>query len=299
MATVSSETGYTLPLPAQFRSIGAGSELNRRHFLAALSVATLAGVGLTRCAVGAQPQAAQASAAVPPEQTPKPSPVGLLPPPPRSARIGLPGGGVLSGFPGNGDLLALTLDDGVSTDVVRLYTQFAKDTGIRLTYFVNGRYASWTDNRDLLHPLIDDGQIQLGNHTWSHPDLTTIPLTDVAEQLRRNHQFLWKTYGIDPRPYFRPPYGQHNSNVDKVAADLGYTVDTLWAGSLGDENVLPESEIVKMANKYLNPQAIVIGHLNHMPVTHVYGQLVDIIRSRNLRTVTLNDVFLKPESRDG
>jgi peptidoglycan/xylan/chitin deacetylase (PgdA/CDA1 family) len=299
MATLSSETGFTLPRPAQFRSISAGSELNRRHFLAALSVATLAGVGLARCAVGAQPQAAQASAAVPSVPTPKPSPVGLLPPPPRSARIALPGGGVLSGFPGDGDLLALTVDDGVSTDVVRLYTQFANDTGIRLTYFVNGRYASWTDNRELLRPLVDDGQIQLGNHTWSHPDLTTIPLTDVAEQLRRNHQFLWKTYGIDPRPYFRPPYGQHNANVDKVASDLGYTVDTLWAGSLGDENVLPGPEIVKMAKKYFNPQAIVIGHLNHMPVTKVYGDLVDIIRSRNLRTVTLNDVFLKPENRDG
>jgi hypothetical protein len=39
----------------------------------------------------------------------------------------------------------------------------------------------------------------------------------------------------------------------------------------------------------------VIGHLNHAPVTHVYGQLVDIIRSRRLHTVTLNDVFLRPE----
>ena len=50
------------------------------------------------------------------------------------------GGGALSSMPGDGDLLALTLDDGVNSDVVRLYTQFAKDTGIRLTYFVNGRY---------------------------------------------------------------------------------------------------------------------------------------------------------------
>ena len=39
-----------------------------------------------------------------------------------------------------------------------------------------------------------------------------------------------------------------------------------------------------------------IGHLNHLPVMHVYGQLVDVIRSRNLRTVTLDDVFVKPES---
>jgi hypothetical protein len=31
-----------------------------------------------------------------------------------------------------------------------------------------------------------------------------------------------------------------------------------------------------------------------LPVTEVYGQLVDVIRSRKLRTVTLDDVFLKP-----
>jgi hypothetical protein len=31
-----------------------------------------------------------------------------------------------------------------------------------------------------------------------------------------------------------------------------------------------------------------------MPVTNVYGQLVEIIRARKLRTVTLDDVFLRP-----
>ncbi len=110
--------------------------------------------------------------------------------------------------------------------------------------------------------------------TWSHPDLIKLSLTDVAEELRHNHDFLWKAYGIDARPYFRPPYGQHNAHVDKISGELGYTADTQWPG------------------------AIVIGHLNHMPVTHVYGQLVDIIRARKLRTVTLDDVFLKPEAGD-
>jgi peptidoglycan/xylan/chitin deacetylase (PgdA/CDA1 family) len=255
----------------------AGTELNRRHFLAGLSVATLAGVGLARCTIGAQPRVAQAAA-----------------PPVVAARVPLPGGGELSSLPGDGDLLALTLDDGVNAEVVRLYTQFAKDTGVRLTYFVNGRYASWTDNRDLLRPLVESGQIQLGNHTWSHPDLATLPKDQVADQLRRNHQFLVSTYGVDARPYYRPPYGSHNPLVDAVAAELGYTVPTLWSGSLEDQNVIAEDELVKMANKYFKPQAIVIGHLNHLPVTHVYGQLVDIIRARNLRTVTLDDVFAKP-----
>jgi len=269
------------------RRVRAGSELDRRHFLVALSVATLAGVGLTRYHLDGQSQSVEPSP-VAVQQLPA-----LLPPPPLSARIQLPGG-VLSSLPGDGDLLALTVDDGVSSEVVQAYTQFAKDTDIRLTYFVNGVYSSWTDHVDLLRPLVDDGQIQLANHTWLHPNLTKLPLDAVAEEFRHNHDFLWKTYGVDVRPYFRPPYGAHNANVDKVAGDLGYTANILWSGDLGDQVVVPETEIVKMAEAYFNPQAVVIGHLNHMPVTNVYGQLVDIIRGRNLRTVTLNDVFLKP-----
>ena len=206
----------------------------------------------------------------------------------------LPGGGVLNKLPGDGNLLALTVDDGVNTDVVRLHTQFAKDTGVRLTYFVNGIYRSWTDNLALLRPLVESGQVQLGNHTWSHPNLTKLPVSRVAQQISRNDEFLKTTFGVDARPYLRPPYGRHNSTGDAVAADLGYTAITLWSGSLSDSTVVKEDYIVQMAQRAFTGQAIVIGHLNHLPVTHVYEQLRDLIRARNLRTVTLNDVFLPP-----
>ncbi len=271
----------------RYRTARAGLELNRRNFIVALSVATVGAVGLSRCSTDGQPQVAGVAAEAP-------EPVGLLPPPPLSARFALPGDGVLSSLPGDGNLLALTVDDGVSSDVVRAYTQFAKDTGIRLTYFVNGIYRSWTEHTDLLRPLVDDGQIQLANHTWSHPDLTKLPLVDVAEQLRRNHDFLWKTYGVDARPYFRPPYGATSPHVDKVSRDLGYTAETLWSGTLEDHVWIPPAEVVRMADEYFTAQKIVIGHLNHSPVTEVFGQLVDIVKARRLRTVTLDDVFLRP-----
>ena len=38
-----------------------------------------------------------------------------------------------------------------------------------------------------------------------------------------------------------------------------------------------------------------IGHLNDPPVTTGYHDLIDLIHARNLRTVTLGDVFLNPE----
>jgi peptidoglycan/xylan/chitin deacetylase (PgdA/CDA1 family) len=273
------------------------SELNRRRFLGALSAAVLGGVGVARSVLGGPPQtltAVAAAVASPPRAAGEVIPGARLPRPAPIERVPLPGGGVLNKLPGDGNLLALTVDDGVNTDVVRLYTQFAKDTGVRLTYFVNGTYRSWTDNLALLRPLVESGQIQLGNHTWSHPNLTKLPVSRVAQQISRNDEFLKTTFGVDARPYLRPPYGRYNSTVDAVAADLGYTAITLWSGSLSDSTVVKEDYIVQMAQRAFTGQAIVIGHLNHLPVTHVYGQLRDLIRARNLRTVTLNDVFLPP-----
>ena len=264
-------------------------EVSRRQFVIGLMAsAGLVGLSRTIGMSAATTDVAGTTRSAPISSAP------LLPPPPTGNRIALPGG-ELTKLPGDGDLLALTVDDGVDSEVVRLYTQLAKDTGIRLTYFVNGVYDSWRDNAPLLRPLVESGQIQLGNHTWSHPDLTTLTRDQVADQLRRNDRFLRDTYGVDATPYFRPPYGNHNADVDAVAADLGYRTPTLWSGSLADSSLVTQDYIVKMADQYFIQQNIVIGHLNHPPVTHVYPALLDIIRSRNLRTVTLNDVFLQPE----
>jgi len=275
------------------------SELDRRRFLVAVA-ATVAVTVVSKvseyAAGGSTDTVARGDVlrSAPSPAAPVPAP--LLPPPERGSRVELPGGGVLDKLPGNGDLLAWTVDDGASSDVVRLYTQFAKDTGVRLTYFVTGAYRSWTDNADMIRPLVESRQIQLGNHTWTHPDLTKLSKSQIADELSRTDAFLRNTYGVDATPYFRPPYGHHDAVVDAVAADLGYQVPTLWSGDLRDSALLSEDQIIAMAYQAFTAQNIVIGHLNHSPVTHVYGQLVDIIRSRRLRTVTLNDVFLQPET---
>ncbi|OBK18359.1 polysaccharide deacetylase family protein [Mycobacterium asiaticum] len=267
-------------------------ELDRRRFLVAVA-ATVAVTGISWSSSGGRPESV-ARADVP-GSAPTPGLPPLLPPPDRAARVQLPGGGVLKTLPGQGDLLAWTVDDGVSTDVLRLYTQFAKDSGVRLTYFVTASFRSWTDNAPLLRPLVDSGQIQLANHTWTHPDLTKLSPAQVAAELRTTDAFLRNTYGVDAAPYYRPPYGRRNASVDAVAADLGYQVPTLWSGDLRDSALIAEAQIVRNAYQFFAPQQIVIGHLNHPPVTRVYGQLLDIIRARRLRTVTLNDVFVQPQ----
>jgi len=199
--------------------------------------------------------------------------------------------GVLTRLPGNGNQLALTIDDGTSVAVVGAFAQFCQDSGTRLTFFVNGVNSSWSVNAPALRPMVDSGQIQMGNHTWSHPYLNRIGLSAVADQLSRNADFLKNTYGTDGTPYWRPPYGVHNAAIDRVAADLGYTTITLWSGDIG--NSVPENEtsLIAAASKSFQPQQIVLGHANLPTVTHCFPQLLDLIHSRNLQTVTLNDVF--------
>ena len=96
-----------------------GTMLSRRNVLMGV-VASAAGLALVRCGAGSSSQAAGVSVPATPTGPPPPPPwPELLAPPPAQARMLLPGGGVLSALPGPGDLLSLTLDDGVDSAVVR------------------------------------------------------------------------------------------------------------------------------------------------------------------------------------
>jgi peptidoglycan/xylan/chitin deacetylase (PgdA/CDA1 family) len=204
--------------------------------------------------------------------------------------------GVVSRLPGPGGYLALTIDDGVNSEVVAAFIELAARTGIRLTLFPNGRYRSWQDNAAALRPLVDSGQVALGNHTWSHPDVTTLDDRALTEEIRRNKQFLWSTYGVET-PFFRPPYGAHNARTDAVAADLGHPTIALWNGTLGDFTVISPAQLVAAARRWFTAQRIVIGHANHRPVATVFGELLALIEERRLQTVTLADVWASPSAR--
>lgn len=202
--------------------------------------------------------------------------------------------GFVNSLPGSGRDVALTVDDGVNSEVVGAYLDFIETTGIRMTFFVNGINKSWTEHASRLQPLVEAGQVQLGNHTWSHPDITKLSDRALADEVNRNDAFITKTYGVDARPYFRPPFGYRNAHTDHVLAGLGYTTQTMWYGSFGDSGLITEQQLMSLARQWLLPQHIVIGHANFPTVTRLFGQLTDLILERQLRLVTLDDVFAAP-----
>ncbi|MGY1602596.1 polysaccharide deacetylase family protein [Geodermatophilus sp. SYSU D00815] len=272
--------------------------MDRRRFLLFLA-AGLAGASVAHGAdqIGAPPEAA---AAGPPE----PAPAGRAPAEPVAEPTGPAGPaavdpplGVVSDLPGEGNAIALTIDDGTNSEVVAAYTRLAADTGIRLTFFPNGCYSSWADSARELRPMIESGQVAIGNHTWSHPDLTTLGDAEVAEEIARNRDFMRRTLGVADTPFFRPPFGAHDERIDRISADQGHPTVAMWGGTLGDHTVLSGPELVGYAREWFTAQSIVIGHANHPAVTTVYGELLDLIQERGLRTVTLADVWATREQR--
>ena len=199
--------------------------------------------------------------------------------------------GPQTGLPGEGKYIAWTVDDGADPEVVRAYAEFARRTGTRLTFFINGQYPAFRQHRDLLLPLVKSGQLQIANHTYSHAALTSLTDEQIVQELTRNDEEIRRLFGVSSKPYFRPPYGYYDARVLAAAASCGFTRPVLWYGSLADSSNISSAEVYAYAEKYALAQHIVIGHLNYRGVVSELDRIRALLDRRGLKTVTIRDYY--------
>lgn len=199
--------------------------------------------------------------------------------------------GPQTGLPGEGKYIAWTVDDGADPEVVRAYAEFARRTGTRLTFFINGQYPAFRQHRDLLLPLVKSGQLQIANHTYSHAALTSLTDEQIVRELTRNDEEIMRLFGVSSKPYFRPPYGYYDERVLAAAASCGFTRPVLWYGSLADSSNISSAEVYAYAEKYALAQHIVIGHLNYRGVVSELDRIRALLDRRGLTTVTIRDYY--------
>lgn len=261
----------------------------RRTFIGMLTV----GLAATLAGCAQNPDSAppvQPLQPIPPSgnDTVEPAPVSPSAPP-----SPLPGGAtVLSRGPAGTQQIALTVDDGFCEQCVGGYVDFAVRTGTHLTFSPNGIYnATWGKHAAPLKPLIERGQVQIMNHTFSHKDLRKLNENQIRDELDKNDDWVNKTFGISTRPYYRPPFGFHDPQVDGAAARAGYPRTVLWNGSYGDARLLKPDVLMGEAKKWLRPGTIMLGHANHPTVLGLFDQIQELIKQRNLQPVTLDEMF--------
>ena len=141
----------------------------------------------------------------------------------------------------NRKLISFTFDDAPSRLLENLYVIFASfneanpDCKASATLFFNG-YLFDKDTPHLLHAAKTLG-FELGNHTQSHHDLTTLSEEELAVEIDATDALLKYADGKE-RHLLRPPYGSFNESVKQQAKTpiISWNVDTLdWTGRTADE----------------------------------------------------------------
>lgn len=186
---------------------------------------------------------------------------------------------------------AWTVDDGTSPEAVKRYIRLVAENDLRLTFFIYSAMGSWLANKKELQPLVDSGQIQLANHTAHHPALAALSTKEIQKELMGAHNFIEKHFGVDVRPYYRPPYGSINKKVVNAAAEIGYTKPMLWSGSLGDASNIRSGRLLTLARSSFYDGSIVLAHANNLTAPSVFPKLLQVIERKQLSLVTLSQAF--------
>lgn len=143
-------------------------------------------------------------------------------------------GNVIMNQPMHENLCALTFDDGPSVNTPHLLDELA-EYGIPATFFLLGSQAE--RHPDLVKRILAEGH-EVGNHSYSHPNLRAVSPARKEEELRRTENILLGL-GASPR-FVRPPYGAYDAYTEKVAESLGLSV-MLWSLDSRDWQRLPEN----------------------------------------------------------
>jgi peptidoglycan-N-acetylglucosamine deacetylase len=121
--------------------------------------------------------------------------------------------------------VALTFDDGPDPRVTTKILATLKKYDAQATFFMLGSRVEYYP--EIAKDVINAGH-ELGNHTWTHPNLTNASIKKINSEITRTSAIIEKVTGTKA-DIFRPPYGAINKTV-RQQTDLPvilWDVDTL------------------------------------------------------------------------
>jgi peptidoglycan/xylan/chitin deacetylase (PgdA/CDA1 family) len=206
-----------------------GRPLSRRAFL---SAAAAAAAEVALVAGGAHRAFAQPRVPVNtiPPLSPRQQMTALMPPLPKFIRSG----------PASKARVAITVDDmftAANADDVANLLDVAKAKGVNLSFFpTGGALQTHLDagKGDVWKRVVEEGH-EIGNHTYSHANLTKLSDAQVRDELSRTRDVLTKILGTTQYKMrmMRPPGGAGgyadggDTRIQKINAEFGYSM-CMW-----------------------------------------------------------------------
>jgi peptidoglycan/xylan/chitin deacetylase (PgdA/CDA1 family) len=165
-----------------------------------------------------------------------------------------------------GDAVVLTFDDYGTPEQVARILDILLNRNVRAMFFLQG---DWADEHPELVEKIAAGGHIIGNHTYSHVDLTALSDKAVREEIAGGPAGAW----------LRPPRGRYNQRVRAIAASLGYRI-CYWTVDSDDWQGVTPSYIRRNVLSGLHPGAVILFHLHADHTAAALPELINAIRER-------------------
>ncbi|MDA1358365.1 polysaccharide deacetylase family protein [Glycomyces luteolus] len=172
--------------------------------------------------------------------------------------------------------VALTFDDGPNPSTTTNLLNALTANNLRATMFNTGQRVS--SNQSLARAQVTAG-MWVANHSWSHPHMTQLSTSQMAQEISSTQQAIQQATGVTPK-LFRPPYGETNANLKSVEAQYGLT-EVLWTVDSQDWNGASTAQIAQAARNLQNG-GVILMHDAYQNTINAIPQIAADLRSRGL-----------------
>jgi peptidoglycan/xylan/chitin deacetylase (PgdA/CDA1 family) len=185
--------------------------------------------------------------------------------------------------------IALSFDDGPWSDPPTIdFVNELKQLGVNGTFFEIGEQISEFDPTGAVErAMLADGDM-IGNHTWTHPDMTTLSPAQQTTELEQTNEAIRHATGFTPC-LWRPPYGAISPALESLARGLGMNT-IMWNIDPRDWALPGTSEIVATVLKEAQNGGITEMHFGGGPreeTLQALPQIVSDLKARGYRFVNL------------
>ncbi|WP_297740444.1 polysaccharide deacetylase family protein [uncultured Tessaracoccus sp.] len=190
--------------------------------------------------------------------------------------------------------IALTFDDGPGPYTKQLLDTLAK-TGSKATFFVLGPNVA--SRPELVKRMQREGH-QIGNHSWSHPQLSHLSSQKVLSEIERTSAEVKKITGHGTNG-IRPPYGDFNKSVRNTLSKVPDGEIILWSIDTLDWKTRSTAKTIASVKKEARPGAIVLMHDIHQPTVAAVPTIVKNLLAEGYTLVTVDDLLASEHPKSG
>ena len=172
-------------------------------------------------------------------------------------------------------VLYLTFDAGYENGNTAPILDALKKHGVKATFFLVGNFLE--TEPDLVRRMAAEGHT-IGNHTYSHPDMSQIATEDAFRQeLEKNESLYRSITGEEMAKLYRPPQGKYCQSNLQMAQQLGYHT-VFWSLAYvdwyQDDQPTKEEAFSKLLPR-VHPGAVVLLH----STSSTNGEILDELLS--------------------